>query len=308
MFRGGRSFIPRQGGRRFPHRRCRRCGNRRPPTRNKINSARGFFPVASRTGSTGIGGFPAWNCPIPTTCSASRRAQPQGPPGRRHGPAHRRGRHGAVHRPLPQGGHRPARRGAGDGHPRPPGADEGHGRAPRRHPRLAQGAQPAHARAGERPSTPPPRSPPSRTSTPLQAQESAPAPRSPGRRASSRSPSCSGRRTPPPTRWPPPRLTWAANTRRRRQEPSRSRSQGPRRPSPAPATSSRSASATTRMPAPACGALPEGRRRSPPRSSPARTPPRRRSSRTTSSGASRSRRPRATACSRCAGARRSSSS
>jgi uncharacterized protein len=51
--------------------------------------------------------------PIPTTCSPRGRAERQGLPGRRHRAAARRGRHGALHRPLPQGGHRRTRRGPG---------------------------------------------------------------------------------------------------------------------------------------------------------------------------------------------------
>ena len=57
------------------------------------------------------------------------------------------GGHRALHRPLPQGGHRAAGRGGRHRHPRPPGPARGARPAPRGDPQLAPGAQPAHRRA-----------------------------------------------------------------------------------------------------------------------------------------------------------------
>ena len=123
--------------------------------------------------------------------SAHRRRarRPRGAGDRGGGPARRR-RHRAVHRPVPQGGHR---------HPRRPAAAHPRGTA-----RLSAGAggpagggagvDPVAGQAGRRAARPDPRPPTPRpgwrTSTCRSSRSAAPAPRSPGRPAWSRSPTC----------------------------------------------------------------------------------------------------------------------
>ena len=79
--------------------------------------------------------------------------------------------------------------------PRPAGAARRAGRAPRGHPQVAGRARAAHRRASRRRSRRPRRWRRWRTSTCPTAPSAAPGPRSPGRRASSRWPTCSVRRT-----------------------------------------------------------------------------------------------------------------
>ena len=128
-----------------------------------------------------------------STCdpSAHRRGarRPRGPGDRRGGPARRR-RHGAVHRPVPQGGHR---------HPRRPAAAHARGTArlpagaggpPGRGAGVDPGAGQAGRRARRRRSWPPTRRRGSRTSTCRTSRSGGPGRRSPARPAWSRSPTC----------------------------------------------------------------------------------------------------------------------